>query len=164
MLQVIKHTLEHLYQINRSDDSSVLVLSKNIPFHKKMDKISFEWKSMFFLFFPTSITFLVLTVIYQPYLIFETECYQHYHIAKAHSIPKPIFKVWKPNRKLVLYYGKVKETNFTSVKKANILSFLGTKRCRTEKLRLKPHNFFLEILKAVCLSIDWAPKLIQINF
>ena len=24
--------------------------------------------------------------------------------------------------------------------------------------------FFLEILKAVCLSVDWAPKLIQNNF
>ena len=23
------------------------------------------------------------------------------------------------------------------------------------------HNFFLEILKAVCLSVDWVPKLIQ---
>ena len=69
----------------------------------------------------------------------------------------------KPNRKLVSYYGKVKETNFTSVKKAKMLSFLGTKRCRTEKLILKP-LIFLEILKAVCLSFDLAPKLIQINF
>ena len=25
------------------------------------------------------------------------------------------------------------------------------------------HDFFLEILKAVCLSVDWVPKLIQ-NF
>ena len=23
------------------------------------------------------------------------------------------------------------------------------------------HNFFLEILKAVCLSVDWVPKLTQ---
>ena len=26
------------------------------------------------------------------------------------------------------------------------------------------HNFFLEILKAVCLSVDWVPKLIQKSF
>ena len=44
------------------------------------------------------------------------------------------------------------------------MSFLGTKLCQTEKLRLKPLFFFLEILKAVCLSFDWVPKLIQINF
>ena len=25
-------------------------------------------------------------------------------------------------------------------------------------------NFFLEILKAVCLTFDWVPKLIQISF
>ena len=43
------------------------------------------------------------------------------------------------------------------------MSFVGTKRCRTEKLRLKPQIFFL-ILKAVRLSFDWVPKLIQINF
>ena len=40
MLQVIKHILEHLYQINRSSDSFALVLSKNIPFHKKVEKKS----------------------------------------------------------------------------------------------------------------------------
>ena len=26
------------------------------------------------------------------------------------------------------------------------------------------HNFFLEILKAVCLSVNWVPKLIQKSF
>ena len=26
------------------------------------------------------------------------------------------------------------------------------------------HNFFLEILKAVCLSVDWVPKLVQKKF
>ena len=36
-------------------------------------------------------------------------------------ILKHIFKVWKPKRKLILYYGKVKETYFTLVKKTNIL-------------------------------------------
>ena len=38
MLQVIKHKLQHLYQINRRDDSSTLVLSKNLPFHQKVEK------------------------------------------------------------------------------------------------------------------------------
>ena len=28
---------------------------------------------------------------------------------------------------------------------------------------INKHNFFLEILKAVCFSVDWVPKLIQ-NF
>ena len=51
MLQVIKHKMQHLYQINRSEDSSALVISKNLPFHKKVDKKSFEWKSMLFAFF-----------------------------------------------------------------------------------------------------------------
>ena len=52
MLQVIKHTLEHLYQINRSDDSSALVLSKNIPFHKKKwTKTAWNEKSMFLAYF-----------------------------------------------------------------------------------------------------------------
>ena len=40
MLLVIKHKLQHLYQINRNDDNSALVLSKNLTFHKKMDKLS----------------------------------------------------------------------------------------------------------------------------
>ena len=51
MLQVIKHKMKHLYQNNCSDDSSALVISKNKPFHKKMDKKSFEWKGIFFAFF-----------------------------------------------------------------------------------------------------------------
>ena len=48
MLQVIKQKLKHLYQIDRSDNNSALMLSKNLHFHKKVDKINFEWKSMFF--------------------------------------------------------------------------------------------------------------------
>ena len=43
------------------------------------------------------------------------------------------------------------------------MSFLGTKRCWTVKLRLKNPIFF-EILKAVCLSFGWEPKLIRMNF
>ena len=81
-------------------------------------------------------------VTYQPYLIFETECYQHYHIAKAHSISKYTFKVEKPNRKLILFYAKVKETFLTSVKKAKTLSFFGTKSCLKEKLWLQTTIFF----------------------
>ena len=50
MLQVIRHKLQYLYKNNRSHDSSVLVLSKNVPFHKKVDKTGFEWKSMLFTF------------------------------------------------------------------------------------------------------------------
>ena len=50
--------------------------------------------------------------------------------------------VWKPNRKLILYYGKVKETYFPSVKKAKILSFVGTKSCLTKKNYDYKHNFF----------------------
>ena len=39
------------------------------------------------------------------------------------------------------YYGKAKETNFTSVKKANILSFLGNKCCRMKKTKNKNPDF-----------------------
>ena len=78
----------------------------------------------YLLLFPTSIPFWVLAVTYKPCLIFYSKCYQHYHIAKAHGIPKNIFKVYKQNRKLILYYDKVEETFFTSVKNAKILSFL----------------------------------------
>ena len=31
------------------------------------------------------------------------------------------------------------------------------------KTMITNHNFFLEILKAVCLSVNWVPKLIQKN-
>ena len=57
-------------------------------------------------------------------------------------IPKYIFKVYKLNRKLILYYGNVKETFFNSVKKAKILSFLGTKSCLNEKILLQTTIFF----------------------
>jgi membrane protease YdiL (CAAX protease family) len=84
-------------------------------------------KYVFFsLAFFTSITFLLLSGTFQPYLIFETQFYQICHTAKAPSIPEHIFKIWKPIWKLILYSGKVKETYFTSVKKAQILSFLRT--------------------------------------
>ena len=81
MLQVIKHKLQHLYQINRSNNSSSLVISKNSPFDQKVDKKNFEWKSMFF--FPTSLPFLLLPATFQPYLICETQFYQNCHTAKA---------------------------------------------------------------------------------
>ena len=114
-------------------------------------------------FFPTSITFLLLPATFQPYLICVTKFQQNCHLAKAPSISEHIFNIWKLIRKLVLQYDKVKDTYFISVKKAQILSFLRTKRCLTEKLSLlKP--FFLEILKAVCFTFDWVPKLIQISF
>ena len=59
---------------------------------------------------------------------------------------------------------KSRKPFFTSVKKAKILSFLGTKSCLNKKLWLQTTIFFLEILKAVCLSVNWLPKLIQKNF
>ena len=121
-LQVFKHKLKHLYQINRSDDNSALVLSTNLPFAQKnlQNELGMK-KYVFFLLFPTSIPFFV-TQSHKPAILSfcSTWFYQNYH-QKAPSIPKHIFKVWKPNRKLILYYGKVKETYFTSVKKAKIL-------------------------------------------
>ena len=56
-----------------------------------------------------------------------------------------------------LLYGKVKETYFTSVKRAQILSFLRTKSCLTEKISLQTPIFFLEILKPnrPCWPIWW---------
>ena len=49
------------------------------------------------------------------------------------------------------------------LKKAKILSFLETKNCLKEKLRLQTTIFF-EILIAVCISVDWVPKLIKKSF
>ena len=43
------------------------------------------------------------------------------------------------------------------------MSLLGTKSCLKEKLRLQT-TIFLELLKTVCLSVDWVPKLIQKSF
>ena len=163
MLQVIKQKLQHLYQINRSNDSSARVLSKNLTFYKKVNKVSFEWKSMFFCFFPLQIFFVTHGHI-PPIFNFLTWFFLNYHIAKAPTIPKHIFKAWKPNQKLILCYGKVRETYLTSVKKVNILSFLGTKSCLTEKNKVTNIHFSLEILKVVCLRFDWVPKLIQKSF
>ena len=63
---------------------------------------------------------MLLTVTYRQYLICLTGIYQNCHIAKAPSILKHTFKIWKLKWKLILYYGKVKESYFTSVKKAKI--------------------------------------------
>ena len=52
---------------------------------------------------------------------------------------RPLWSNIKQNRKLILYYGKIKEIFFTSVKK-------------------------VKILKAACFSADWVPKLIQKSF
>ena len=43
----------------------------------------------------------------------------------------------KAEQKLIRYYGKVKETNFTLVKKATFLSLLGTKSSLAEKIKLQ---------------------------
>ena len=88
----------------------------------------------------------------------------HSHIHIHIHIPKHIFEVWKQNQKFILYYGKVREIYLTSVKKVNILSILGTTICLTDKKRLQPFIIFREILKAVCLSFDLVPKLIQKSF
>ena len=120
-------------------------------------------KKYFYLVFSTSINILLLPATFQPHLICETQFYQNCHTAKAPSISEHIFNIWKPIRKLVLQYGKVQETYITSVKKAQILSSSRTKSCLTEKLSLQT-PFFLEILKAVCLTFDLVPKLIQISF
>ena len=46
----MKRKLQHLYQINRSNHSSVLVLSQNFPFPKKVDKLALNEKVCFFAF------------------------------------------------------------------------------------------------------------------
>ena len=40
------------------------------------------------------------------------------------------------------------------------MSFEGTKSCQKEKLRLQT-TIILEIMNALCLSVNWVPKLIQ---
>ena len=115
-----KPKLLHLYQINRSGVSSALVLYKKYLFTKSGQNQ--HWmKKKSFLAFSHFNNFLLLTVTYRLYLIFKIWIYLDYHIAKAPSILKHTFKVWKPKHTLILYHGKDKETYFTSVKKANIL-------------------------------------------
>ena len=60
------HKLQHLYQINGSDDSSAPVLPK-IYLKKKWTKWAVNQKSIFFAFIHFN-NFLVLTVTYHPYL------------------------------------------------------------------------------------------------
>ena len=48
------------------------------------------------------------------------QLYQTCHTVKAPSI-QDIFKILKPIQELILQYGKIKETFFTLVKKAQIL-------------------------------------------
>ena len=49
------------------------------------------------------------------------------------------------------------------LKRPKICNFFGLKAVLRKNYDYKP-QFFLEILKAVCLSVDWVPKLIQIFF
>ena len=126
---------------------------------KKWTKSALKEK-VYFLLFPTSITFLVLTVTYQPYLVFETECYKHYHIAKAHSISKHTFKVWKPKGNSFYIRPKSRKPFSLELKRPRFCHFLGLKAVWRKNYDYKS-QFFLEILKAVCLSVDWVPKLIQ---
>ena len=76
---------------------------------------------------------------------------------------RPLWINIKQNRKLILYYGKIEETFFTSVKKVKIFVILRTKSCLKENQNYQP-QFFWEILKAACFSADWVPKLIQKSF
>ena len=138
----MKNKLQHLYKINPPATTAPRWCCQKNSFLQRSGPNELWIQKIFFLTLPFSINFLLLTVTYQPYWIFKTLFNQNYHIAKAPSIPKHMFKVWKPNRKLILYYGKVKETTFTSVKKTTILSFLGTRICLKEKLRLQLFFFY----------------------
>ena len=97
-------------------------------------------KKVCFLLFPTSIALLLLTVIYRPFF-FDLILSELSH-SQSSSILKHIFKVWKQKRKLILYYGKVKETYFPSFKAAKQVSFLGTKSYMTKTIELQTSIFF----------------------
>ena len=127
-----------------------------------MDKISFEWKSMFFAF---------------PH--FKNFFGTHGHIpaifnfwdrmisALSHSQSPQHFKTYlqsletKPETHFILCQS---QGNLFSLqlKRPKFCHFLGLKAVWRKNYDYKP-QFFLEILKAVCLSVDWVPKLIQ-NF
>ena len=90
MLQVIKHKMQHLYKINRSDDSSALVIFKNIPFHKKADKKSFELKKYFFAFFHFKNFFFTPGHIQAIFNFWDSILSELSH-SQAPSIPESIF-------------------------------------------------------------------------
>ena len=115
MLQVIKHKLSHIYQIDRSSYSSALVLSKNLPFHTKWTKSALIENVCFFPHFNN--LFGHITTVLKKYIPDFISILSHSPIPQ-HSKT----------------YLQSLETYLTSVKKANILSFLGTKSCLTEKM------------------------------
>ena len=127
-----------------------------------MDKKSFEWKSIYIFFFHFN-NFFVTPSPFQSCLICETQFYQNCHRAKGPSISEHIFNILKPIQKLVLWYGNVKETYFTSVKMAKILSFLRTKSCLTEekKLLLQTPIFFRD--PSSCMSHLWSGTKVNPN-
>ena len=137
-LQVIKHKLQHLFQTNRSDNRFGWCCQKIYPF-KKNWLFCYSWSHTCHI------------------KLWDLFFYHNYHKAKAPSIPKHIFKVRKPNCKLILYYGKVMETFLTSVKNAKIMSFLRTKSCLTEKLRLQT-SIFLIFWKLYILALIGYPS------
>ena len=108
---------------------------KNLSFSLKSGQNQLWMKKYVFLLFPTSITFLVLMVTYQPNLIFLDLMLS----ALSHSQSPQHSKTYlqsletKPENHFILWqrWGNL----FTSVKKAEILSLLGTKICLKEKLR-----------------------------
>ena len=89
--------------------------------------MSFEWKKVFVFFAVSHFNNFFVTHDHIPSIFNLLD--QNYQTAKTPIIPNYIqtFKIWKPNRKLILYYGKVKETFFTLGKKVKLLLFLGTR-------------------------------------
>ena len=142
-LQVIKHKLQHLFQTDRSDDNFGWCCQKIYPLKKKWTKWALNEKSMLYSFSPLHWLFCYSRSHTCHIKLWDLFFYHNYHKAKAPSIPKHIFKVRKPNCKLILYYGKVVETFLTSVKNAKIMSFLRTKSCLTEKLSFQTSIFLI---------------------
>ena len=137
MLQVIKHKLQHLYQINRSGNSSALVLSKNLPFYKKVDKICFEWKSVFFAFSHLKYFFVThghipalfnyLDLILSDLSHSQSPLHSKTYLQILETKTETHFTLWQSWGNLGSLY----------LKRTQILTFSGTKSCLKEKLWLQ---------------------------
>ena len=121
-------------------------------FTKKVDKIGFECKSMFFALSHFDNFFVTHGHIPAIFNFLDLILSELSH-SQSPSILKHIFKVWKPKRKLILYYGKVKETYFTSVKKAQVFIIFKDLKLSDKKTIIKNPNFFR--VSESCMSQLW---------
>ena len=102
VLQVIKHKMQHLYQINRSNNSSAQVISKNLLFHKKWTKRALNVRvCLFLLFFHFNNVFVTPCYIqaifnfWDPILSELSHSQSPYHFYNLETNTETHFIVWQ---------------------------------------------------------------------